>query len=96
MPDVVASDQDTFREKVYHEREVELAFENARWWDVRRWKRGQVFNVPLRGVDVSSTGAITPKTVEERVFDESKMYLYPIPQTEMDKAGSVLTQNPNW
>jgi hypothetical protein len=96
MPAVVATDQDTFREKVYHEREVELAFENARWWDVRRWMRGQAFNVPLRGIHIASDGTMTSKNVEDRSFDESKMYLYPIPQTEINKAGSVLTQNTNW
>jgi hypothetical protein len=96
MPDVVAFGQDAFRERVYHERQVELAFENSRWWDVRRWMRGQAFNVPLRGISISSDGKMTPKVVEGRSFDESKMYLYPIPQSEINKAGSVLTQNTNW
>jgi len=26
------------RDKVRHERQVELAFENHRWWDIRRWR----------------------------------------------------------
>lgn len=26
------------REKIRHERKVELAFENHRWWDLRRWR----------------------------------------------------------
>lgn len=26
------------REKIHHERKVELAFENHRYWDLRRWR----------------------------------------------------------
>ena len=88
-------DKDVFREKVYAERRVELAFENARWWDVRRWKRGQELNKDIRGVSVSWRG-YEPVVVEQRQFDESKMYFYPIPQEEVDKSGGVLTQNPGW
>lgn len=88
-------DKDVFREKVYEERRVELAFENARWWDVRRWKRGQELNKDIRGVSVSWRG-YEPVVVEQRQFDESKMYFYPIPQEEVDKSGGVLTQNPGW
>lgn len=97
MPDFTADmgNRDVFREKVYQERRVELAFENARWWDVRRWMRGQEFNSELRGVTVSSDG-YEPNVVEQRYFDESKMYLYPIPQTAIDKSKGVLVQNPGW
>lgn len=95
MPDYTEDGKDTFREKVYQERRVELAFENARWWDVRRWMRGQEFNKNLRGITVTWREC-KPNVVEKRVFDESKMYLYPIPQTEIDKSGGVLQQNPGW
>lgn len=98
MPEVNPRTKEQMREAVYHERQVELAFENQRWWDVRRWKYGQLFNSPLRGVEVvnheDGTTTFAPKIVEERVFDESKMYLYPIPQSEIDKGG--LEQNINW
>ena len=43
-----------------------------------------------------STVQYTPRDVEDRVFDETKMYLYPIPQVEIEKSKGVLTQNPNW
>jgi hypothetical protein len=33
--------------------------------------------------------------VEKRTFDVSKMYLMPIPQSEIIKS-KVLEQNPNW
>lgn len=98
MPSVTARTKEQMRELVYHERQVELAFENHRWWDVRRWKYGQLFNTPLRGVEVTideqGKTFYAPKDVETRTFDESKMYLYPIPQTEIDKSG--IQQNINW
>jgi hypothetical protein len=34
MPDITSID----REKIRHERKVELAFENHRYWDLRRWR----------------------------------------------------------
>lgn len=97
MPDATAKNQDEMREIIYHERQVELAFENQRWWDVRRWQYGQAFNQELRGLKITKDGTketYEPIAVEERVFDESKMYLYPIPQSEIDKGH--LEQNVNW
>jgi hypothetical protein len=39
-------------EKVRHERQVELAFENQRWWDIRRWRIATVVlnNKQLLGI----------------------------------------------
>lgn len=97
MPNIVETNQDRMREIIYHERQVELAFENHRWWDLRRWMYGQLLNTPLKGINITRVGgkdSYEPKVVEERTFDESKMYLYPIPQSEIDKGH--LTQNTNW
>lgn len=97
MPSVMARNQEDMRELVYHERQVELAFENHRWWDVRRWQYGQLFNTELKGIQITKEAGkvlYEPKVVEQRVFDESKMYLYPIPQSEVDKG--YLEQNVNW
>lgn len=87
------------RERIRNERRVELAFEDHRGWDVRRWMQGpQYLGAPLRGVDItkSATGTFTytPIIVETRVF-EPKMYLYPIPQGELN-ASKGLIQNPGW
>lgn len=99
MPSVVAVNKEQLREKIYNERRVELAFENSRWWDIRRWNYGQAFNQDLRGVKVTIghvNNSYEPFVVEKRVFDESKMYLYPISQSEIDKSKGNLVQNPNW
>ena len=91
--------QSQMRNAIRHERRVEFAFEDHRFWDVRRWMLGTTyFNVPLKGIKITKhTGA--PRsfeviTVENRVF-EQKMYLYPIPQNELFIAKGLI-QNPLW
>lgn len=39
LPDVTTTDQTELREKIYHERRVELAMEQHRWFDLLRWGR---------------------------------------------------------
>ncbi len=89
--------QEQFRIKLRNERRVELAFEDHRFWDIRRWKIGNS-TVNIYGVDIdkSSTGVLTftTKLVETRVWNE-KMNLYPIPQSEL-YINRSLNQNPGW
>ena len=86
-----------FREKYRNERRVEMAFENQRFWDIRRWKIGPS-TTEIKGVDVikNADGSFTynEKTIENRVWDD-KMYLYPIPQSEIFN-NEALKQNPGW
>lgn len=91
--------QADMRERIRNERRVELSFEDHRGWDVRRWLIGpQTLGAPLMGVDITrrtdGTFAYKPVEVEKRVF-EPKMYLYPIPQGEIN-ASKGLIQNPGW
>jgi len=82
------------------ERQVELAFEDHRYWDVRRWMiADQAIGGTIQGLRITkdaTTGVFTytKKDVETRVWD-SKMYLYPIFSSEMNKS-KVLVQNPGW
>ena len=89
--------QSAFRDKLRNERRVELAFEDHRFWDIRRWWIGDQ-TINIRGVDISKDAldvlTYTLKTVEDRLWDD-RMYLYPIPQTEININGK-LTQNPGW
>ncbi len=73
-------------EMIRRERQVELAFEGHRFWDVRRWQIAETTeNAPLGGVDLASSSAtsFTRVTVEERVFIAPRMYFYPIPQEDI-------------
>lgn len=75
------------------ERLVELAFENHRFWDVRRWKKGAEYFKTIQVATINSNLQLTRSTIS-RTWDD-KMYFYPIPQSELKK-NSNLTQNPGW
>lgn len=75
------------------ERLVELAFENHRFWDVRRWKKGPEYFRSIQVANINSSLQLTRSTVN-RQWDD-KYYFYPIPQTELKKNPN-LTQNQGW
>ncbi|MFT4645372.1 MAG: hypothetical protein ACI8ZX_001788 [Planctomycetota bacterium] len=93
MPAIALGDQAEMRTKVRHERRVELAFEEHRFWDVRRWQiagNPEVLNIYRMEMDTS--GNFLGKSIwETRTWLDSH-YLMPIPQSEMDK-NKNLTQN---
>ncbi|AXY78025.1 RagB/SusD family nutrient uptake outer membrane protein [Paraflavitalea soli] len=88
---------DLSTDALVHERRVELGFEGHRWWDLRRWKKGALLANPIRSISITLNGAnfvYTPTKLEDRVFDQSKMNWYPIPQAEITKTG--WEQNAGW
>ena len=86
--------QEAMRNFIHKERTVELAFEEHRPWDVRRWNCAeQALARPIYGVNVAVNGTITRKVAQQRVFDK-RMYLYPIPEGEYWKTN--IQQNPGW
>ena len=80
-------------ERYERERLVELAFENHRFWDVRRWKKADKYFKTIQVANISSDLQLTRATVN-RQWDD-KYYLYPIPQSEVKK-NPALGQNPGW
>ena len=90
------------RETIRHERYIELAFEQKRYWDLRRWKtaveklHGKTFHAMYitRHDDGSYTYEAKPATQGPYVFQE-KMYFMPIPQREIEKNPN-LEQNSGW
>ncbi len=92
----VANTKDEIRKRIRNERRVELAFEEHRFFDVRRWKEGETtFNGPVTGMRIvpvnATTFTYTRFTVENRSFT-AKNYLYPIAQNELNRA-TKLGQN---
>ena len=88
------------REVIRHERRVEMAFEEQRFWDIRRWKIAeQVMNGKLHGMKIQKipAGGFTyaPFEAATVTFDAAKMYSYPIPYSEITK-NTNLTQNQGW
>lgn len=48
LPDITTMDQNELREIIYHERRVELAMEQHRWFDLARWGRIADEMAPLK------------------------------------------------
>ena len=66
------------RDAIRHERFVELAMEEQRYYDLVRW-----------GIDLQVL-----RDEEGKELYKEKKRLLPIPQAEIDKSGGVLEQNP--
>lgn len=94
--------QEEMREIIRNERRIELAFEEHRFWDTRRWmiadRNGSVLTQPIKGVEIvkQSDGTLHYNYVPVRTssFDE-RMYWYPIPRGEM-YGNPNLIQNSGW
>jgi len=89
--------QDEMRTALRKERRVELAFENNRFFDVRRWKIAeQTDNGPMYGLTIDSDLPDFTKVVvfENRVF-KKQHYLFPIPSNDVNN-DRELVQNTGW
>ncbi|WP_423148000.1 RagB/SusD family nutrient uptake outer membrane protein [Rubrolithibacter danxiaensis] len=92
-----AGGQPELREIIRNERRTELAMEGLRIFDIRRWRIAEdVLNGWAHGAKFG------PESVDngyiranQRTFDESKNYLWPIPRDERN-LNPNLTQNPGW
>jgi starch-binding outer membrane protein, SusD/RagB family len=84
-----------------NERRVELVLEDLRFDDLRRWKIGPAtVGIPAMGVDVYKNGSVMEynynyTTDAARTWND-KMYLLPIPYSEIQKSNNKLTQNPGY
>ncbi|PZP43073.1 MAG: RagB/SusD family nutrient uptake outer membrane protein [Pseudopedobacter saltans] len=89
--------QDAMREAIRRERRVELAHEEVRYFDLRRWKIAQtVLSQPVYGMNILANGdAFYQKTLEFTPRFQQRDYLWPIPSEEIRK-DSKLVQNPGW
>lgn len=92
--------QAEMREVIRNERRIELAFEDHRWHDIRRWKIAFVvcnqYNKVMQVVK-NSTGTFTYNRLESirRHNFRPEMYLLPIPDPEIQKMPKMI-QNPGW
>jgi len=97
MPDFTGDIADALR----YERQIELAFEGQRWYDIRRWKILEDKLTDAMGIDITEInedGNIS--TTWERILAEERtvdprMYWIPIPTDEINKAPQ-LEQNPGY
>ncbi len=75
--------KEAMRLRIRHERRIELCFEGLRYFDLKRWRIAkEIMNNVKDG--------LLPYHFED------KLYRWPLPQTEIDKSGGVLIQNPDY
>ena len=105
-PDAVG-DQTRMRELIRRERQVELCFENLRYFDTRTWMTAETDNnMPVYGMNISAkdhkaNGEFWQRVIckydggrdGNRVFTK-RCYLFPISQEELDRV--KCTQNYGW
>jgi len=85
MPPLPAGlSQDSMRQKIRHERRVELALEGLRYYDLRRWG---IATQKLNGF------VQNPTTPAVKTMYKDNYEFWPIPQTEIDRNQPVLIQN---
>jgi len=99
LPAITAANVDSFRTAVRHERQIELAFEDFRYWDLIRWKEAYtVLNQPVYGVKITKSGDLYKYArvkVADRKFEERNYYL-PFLRSEIENSNGTLEQNPNY
>jgi hypothetical protein len=106
MPPLPSMSNADFEKRYRNERRVELAFEEHRFFDVRRWK---ILNETDKGVHGMKITLKNPPTDSTLVYERvpmvtrqtytDKYLLYPIPQTEVNKMlqyTGTSWQNPGW
>lgn len=96
--------QPEMREKIRHERRIELAFEVHRFFDVRRWMIAEeTQGIPVHSMNIyEGTHLQDPAfykriKIEDRIFESPKHYFFPVEQDEIDKhSNKELVQNLGW
>jgi len=98
----ISDDQATIRQTIRNERRVELAFENCRYFDVRRWCTAEIStSLDYQGkaiygmnIDKNGAGFFVRTKIEDRSF-EKKNYFFPLPLKDL-VINQNLVQNPGW
>lgn len=85
--------KEEFRDLLLHERRLELACENQRWFDLLRFGKAEEFlQVEIRREDWRTGKDLVTYVTAMEEFDR----LYPIPFDEIEKHNGNLSQNPGY
>jgi hypothetical protein len=80
LPEITTTDEDSLRQAIHHERRIELAMEQDRFFDLVRW----------------GEAAEALHAAGKANFNENRDNLLPIPQVQIDLSKGKLTQNPGY
>jgi len=95
------------REEVHRERRVELAMEGQRYFDIIRWKKGELLAQDVKGTNVNwlsnpkdAAGLRTDDkgfiiVLDGNRFEDPRNYLWPVPMEQV-QLNPELGQNPGW
>ena len=98
---IASMSQAELRTAIQNERRVELAFEEHRFWDLRRWKIAETkLNGTVHGMKITKdpvSSVLTYQVVDAApvLFATPKMYHMPLPYSETTK-NTNLVQNEGW
>lgn len=103
VDEVAAMGKAAFRNLILNERRIEFAFENMRYFDLRRWLlplNESVYGTKIikteAGLSFEGTDPALPGLmVEKRALSDEKYYYAPIPYDEILK-NPALVQNKGW
>lgn len=97
----VADSGEKLRERIYNERMVELAYEEHRFFDVRRWmiaertENKKLLEIIIKKQPDGSKTYQMNVLSKDRNF-QKQHYLLPIPRAEVEKSMNSLVQNPGY
>jgi len=98
--------KEALRDFIRNERRVELAGEGLRYFDIIRWRIAQqTLNRTIYSLDIedwvdnpldgNGQPRLSVRQVQVRTFDPAKHYVWPIPQTAIDRS-ALLQQHAEW
>lgn len=108
LPGYAPDSKEITRERIKHERYVELAFESKRYFDSRRWKDAGKSNRDIWGNSLGMGGLVYGcnfMAPDGSFYDRAmidgypfrpKNYFLPIPFQEVANYWGALSQNPGW
>ncbi|HYC85752.1 MAG TPA: RagB/SusD family nutrient uptake outer membrane protein [Chryseosolibacter sp.] len=91
--------KEQMRQRIWNERRIELAYEEHRYFDVRRWMVAEIEeNQIAQGISITRAGNGTLTYQLKEALGGKKFlpqhYWFPIPQDEINASNGAIEQNP--
>ncbi|MDR1096590.1 MAG: RagB/SusD family nutrient uptake outer membrane protein, partial [Tannerella sp.] len=104
LPELSGLGQAELREAIREERHIELCFENKRYFDIMRWRKGpEIIGEDVYGIDITYTMVdgipvphFTRVLLTAKSFESPKNYLMPLPDAITGRNPNLLPNNPGW